>query len=111
MKIKDVFKKIFEFSKNSMSFELEKDNEEIIYDIRREKNEEVPKISKNYDKNVDYIKKRFDYPHNNDVVMREIELAGSCRAVIVFYDGMCDGNSINDGIIKPLLELPAFTEN
>lgn len=110
MKIRKIIKYLFgwEYAQKQSSFDLEYNTRESFCDTKREK---TPKISKKYDKNLEYIKQRFDYPHNNDVVVREIELCGKCRAALVFYDGMCDGTAINDGIIKPLLEIPSFIDD
>lgn len=110
MKLANLAKRllIYEPPENNTPYLLEDKTDKPVYDIRNEKEEKTPEISKQYSENINYIKKRFDYPHNNDVVIREIMLRENVQAAVVFYDGMCDGDSINNSIIKPLLELPAF---
>jgi len=77
------------------------------YDVRNEgKITEPVKVNEKIRYNRDYIKKRFNVPLNNDVVVREILLMDSAEAFIVFYDGMSDIKSINEGIIRSLLEIP-----
>lgn len=91
------------------TFNLEKEKETPVYDVRKEKaSEKIPEISDSLQKNKAYISKRFDYPHNNDVVIKDIILNGDTKVFLIFFDGMCDGDTINTGIIKPLLELPVL---
>ncbi len=68
------------------------------------------KISKKIKDNKTYIESRFSVPKNNDVVIKELKIKGDTKAFVLFYDGMCDGDQINEGIIKPLLEIPLFEE-
>lgn len=82
-----------------------------VYDVRQQRPPETaPPISSVLSENREYIEKRFDFPHNNDVVIRDVALHGGARAIVVFYDGMCDGDAINGGIIKPLQELSVFND-
>ena len=112
MKIFQIIKNIFFFSppEEEHSFTIPPKEPSAVYDVRNEPETKIKKnVSDNIEDNLEYIKKRFDYPHNNDVVIRELTLNENVRAFLVFYDGMCDGTSINDGIIKPLLEIPLFS--
>ncbi len=113
MKIFDLIRKIVLYKPppEGNSFTLTETHEKPAYDVRTEKPAPpVPKISRSLDFNRGYIEERFDYPQNNDVVIRDIVLRGGVRAIVVFYDGMCDGTAINDGIIKALLELPIYNK-
>ena len=113
MKIFDLIRKIVLYKPppEGNSFTLAETHEKPAYDVRTEKPAPpVPKISRSLDFNRGYIEERFDYPQNNDVVIRDIVLRGGVRAIVVFYDGMCDGTAINDGIIKALLELPIYNK-
>lgn len=113
MKIFDLIRKIVLYKPppEENSFTLAETHEKPAYDVRTEKPAPpVPKISRSLDFNRGYIEERFDYPQNNDVVIRDIVLRGGVRAIVVFYDGMCDGTAINDGIIKALLELPIYNK-
>lgn len=112
MKVTQIFKNIFFFSppKEENTFTISQNEPHTAYDVRSEPAPKKPEnVSDNIEDNLDYIKKRFDYPHNNDVIIRELTLNENIQAFLVFYDGMCDGTSINDGIIKPLLEIPLFS--
>ena len=113
MKIFDLIRKIVLYKPppEGNSFTLAETHEKPTYDVRTEKPAPpVPKISRSLDFNRGYIEERFDYPQNNDVVIRDIVLRGGVHAIAVFYDGMCDGTAINDGIIKALLELPIYNK-
>ena len=101
----------FDMPKEEKTFILNKNNTKIIYDIRSDKEPTVPEISKDYDDNLNYIKKRFDYPKNNDVVIREIKIINKTRAFLIHYDGMSDSVSIDFAVISPLLEIPQYSDN
>ena len=89
---------------------IPQEDKHISYDVRRERIIQTPQISCDIQFNMFYMTKRFDYPKNNDVVLRKIKLKGDIRGFLMFYDGMSDTNSVNNGIIKPLLELPLFQD-
>ncbi len=105
-------KKAFVYSEpiESDIFELETQDLNIKYDVRAEKEEITPEISSNIEKNYNYIKERFDYPNNNDVVIRKFEISDKRSCFIVFYDGMVDTRSVDQDIIKAMLELPLFNK-
>lgn len=113
MNLIDMAKKLLIFSPpaDEVSFNLTEKSDGALYDVRKDTNNQKPaKVFKNIEDNCKYIKERFDYPHNNDVVIRELSLNGDTKAFLVFYDGMCDGVNINNGIIKALLELPFIAD-
>lgn len=58
------------------------------------------------DKNLAYIKERFKYPVNNDIVIREIMLKQQKRAFIVFIDGMVQSEIVDEAVIKTMQEIP-----
>ena len=75
--MKNILKKIFTFEvpTENNKFIIKNESDSVLYDVRKEeqdKKEEV--LSKNYDLNLEYIKYRFSYPENNDVVIRNIKL-------------------------------------
>ncbi len=82
------------------------ENDELEYDVRREKKVEKNYVSESIEENLSYMRKRFNVPLNNDVVIRELKMKCGISAFIVFYDGMVDGKTVNNNIIKSLLELP-----
>lgn len=98
---------LYQHNEEKEDFVLKKDKYKPIYDVRREKIPQEDKaISKNIEINMQIIKERFAYPKNADVVIRELTLKGDTKSFLVFYDGMCNGGAINEGIIKPLLQIP-----
>ncbi len=111
--MKNFIKKLFTFEVPSQreNFIIEDKDEHIGYDVRYEdydKKEE--KVSKNYDENLQYIKKRFSYPQNNDVVIRNIKLKGDIRAFLVFYDGMVDTQAVDLAVVETLQKLPLLSK-
>lgn len=113
MKISTLLKKMFIFSRpiGNDIFELEQDDSNISYDVRKNEEEKIPPISKNIKVNYNYIRDRFKYPENNDVVLRELMLGGRRKCFIAFYDGMVDSQAIDQDIIKTLLSFPYLDEN
>ncbi len=110
MKLKNLLKKIFVFSppQSEDMFVLQKEDN-ISFDVRKEVKNEVQNISDNYDFNINYIKKRFDYPNNNDFVIREIKILKNTRVFLILYDGMVSSSAIQYSIITPLLEIPQYS--
>ena len=108
MSIANIIKRcvFYQYNKEKEGFVLKK-NDAPVYDVRTEavspRNE---KIFSEIDKNKNYIKKRFSSGLNDDFIIRDMSLNGDAKCFVVFYDGMCSGEKINEGIIKPLLELP-----
>lgn len=104
---------LFNKGNRSRNFTLTDDEEIINYDVRGEnvKSTGDDKIFKSIDKNLAYVKARFKYPINNDVVIREIMIKNKVRAFVVFIDGMVDTDSVNNSVIKSLQALPYFTED
>ena len=111
MNTKKLFQKFIGYrpAQTDLPFKITKETDKPIYDVREDKPPEpTPKVFSEIEANMNYIKVRFDVPKNKDVVLRAICLNGGTKAFIVSYDGMCDGTSINDGVIKALLALPVF---
>ena len=108
MKADKIIKKLFTFSKpiENDIFKLETSDLNIKYDVREENEDIIPNISKDIEFNYEYIKKRFDFPNNNDVVIRRFEMRDKRKCFVVFYDGMVDTRSVDQDIIKTLLQLP-----
>lgn len=68
----------------------------------QKKNTKVP-ISKDVEDNIAYVQKQFNYPINKDIIVREFKALGKYRAFIVYIDGMVDRITINNFILRPLL--------
>ena len=81
------------------------------YDVRGESEATTERdtVFCDIEQNLSYVKKRFTYPINNDVVIREISMRRGRRAFIVFIDGMVSSELVDLAVIKPLLELPFFS--
>ena len=106
-------KRLFTFDDSGYrdDFTLSKPEPLAAYDVREEKKEEEKAyVYNNIEENLAYIKKRFTYPINNDVVIREISMKGGRRAFIVFIDGMVTTESVNEAVIKSMQELPYFAD-
>lgn len=96
---------------NDFTLERQSDNTE--YDVREEKTEttENDKVYADIEQNLLYVKKRFTYPINNDIVIREIRMKHDRKAFLVFIDGMVSTDMVDLAIIKNLLEIPYFTDD
>lgn len=58
------------------------------------------------DVNKEYIKKRFNYPNNSDIKIREFSITireKQYSAFLLYIDGMIDSDSINRFVIEPLM--------
>lgn len=85
--------------------------------LRREKSNlndncinEKGNVSKEIDINKSYIKDMFSIPQNQDVVIREFNIAHKTKAVLVFVDGMVDKTTINQFVLPQLME-PKYFED
>lgn len=107
MSLKKFLKNIFLFSEDcpTHEFELKKTHQ---YNFKTYSKDF--KISAYISKNEKYIKERFNIPLNNDVVFREITLAGERKAFAVFIDGMVDTNHVDFGIIETMQMIPRITD-
>ena len=64
------------------------------------------RVYSNLYSNLEYIKTRYNYLINSDIIIREFSLfvrEKKYSAFIVFIDGMVDSNLINDFILSPLM--------
>lgn len=82
------------------------------YDVRKEQDyfESEKMVTGDYDADLAYIKQRFDYPTNSDIVIRELVIGKNERVFLLMIDGMVDMQIIDLSIIKPLLELPELLD-
>lgn len=70
----------------------------------KQKNSNGAKVDKKLQVNLENIKLEFNAPTNQDVVIREFKVLQQSNAFIVYIDGMADKNTINDYILRQLLE-------
>lgn len=68
------------------------------------KEQDTSEVPCNIEKNIEYIKKQFNYPLNTDIVIKQFNVLGKYRAFIVYIDGMADRTTINDFILRPLMK-------
>lgn len=82
------------------------------YDVRNEQTEttETDKVFSTIEENLSYVKKRFTYPINNDIVIREITMKEGRKAFIVLIDGMVSTDMVDLAVIKTMLEIPYFSD-
>ncbi len=114
MKLLDAVKNIFTFvpPSENRQFVLKETPNTIDYDIRKEKKPETTqRVSSDIEENLAYIRNRFSIPLNNDFVLRTLRLKNDRKAFVVFIDGMVDTDSVDNNIIKSLLELPYFADD
>ena len=113
MKLTDLLKKMFIFSRpiGNDIFELKEEENNINYDVREDETEKVPPISSDININYEYIKKRFQYPDNNDVILRKLLLGGKRKGFVAFYDGMVNTQAVDQDVIKTLLSFPYLNED
>lgn len=104
---------LFEPPAQEKTFYLKTQENGTKYDVRNEKTEDTASdtVSQNYDENIAYVKKRFTYPINNDIIIREIKMREDRKAFVVFIDGMVNGDAVDLSVIKTLLEIPYFTDD
>lgn len=109
-KIKDYV--LFTPRSHENKFYLKNSANQTEYDVRTEKTEstETDTVFDDIEKNLSYVKKRFSYPLNNDIVIREIKMKEGRRAFLVFIDGMVSSELVDLAIIKTLFELPYFSD-
>lgn len=99
------------FLKNFFKFEAPKEphkfyikEPELQIASKYSKNE---KISNDLNKNIEIVKSFFHFPKSNDFKMRNFKInidSKEYNAIILFYDGLVDSNSINSCILKPLMK-------
>ena len=61
------------------------------------------KFSKNISENVNYIKEKFCYDKNKDIIIREFESPSGVKCFLAYIDGMANTAGINDFIIRAIM--------
>lgn len=75
---------------------------------KEDESDELEEVSKDINKNLEYIKKTYNYPDNGDLIIREFKVVAKDKnldAFIVLFDGMVDSNIVDSHILKPLMLL------
>lgn len=63
-------------------------------------------IFSSYDKNIEYVKTKYNLLINNDIVLKEFEIIiknKKFKAFLLFIDGLVDSESLNSSLLEPLL--------
>lgn len=113
MNMLKIFKDIFTFNPDyDEGFELKNNESSAVYDVRNEKESKSPHyVTDNIEENLSYMKKRFTYPINNDIIIREIKMKNERRAFLTFIDGMVDSELVDLAVIKTLQSLPFYSDD
>ena len=111
MNLKEIFNKAFNriFIKQEnqyYDFALAENYDQNKCQIEDNKKDEELKIYPSLDVNLEYIKTKYNFLINSDIVLREFILSArgkQYKAFLLFVDGMSDTNLINDYVLKPLM--------
>lgn len=113
MNFQKILSKIFLFSPSNDNPEeiMEENLVDIKYDERKVTQAKRETVSAQINDNLNLIRDRFSVPKNNDVVIKQFSIKGDIKCFLFYYDGMSDTASINEYIIKGLLELPYVSQS
>ena len=113
MNLRSRAKSIFWFEQPPINehFIMHRDIKDTEYDVRDEKESEKDfYVTDDIEENRAYIRKRFNYPLNNDIIIREIRLKNNRKSFILFIDGMVSTQAVDGAVIETLLKLPYFND-
>lgn len=79
-------------------------------DLNKNKELYSQPILKTIESNINFINSAFNTTVNKDIIIRKFIVGGKYKAILVFLDGMVDKNTINNSILKPLLNNEKFKE-
>lgn len=68
------------------------------------------KISSKINVNEEYVKKRLNYPKNNDIIIKDFTIKGERKCFSIAIEGMVNSQLIDDAIIEPMLKLPYIND-
>lgn len=108
MDFKNILKKLFTWEvPNNYQFELPEKTENTESTVENTTNTTAEKdIFPSIDVNLEYLKTRYNFLINSDIVIREFNLLVQNRhykAFLLFIDGMTDTDLINNYVLKPLM--------
>ena len=98
-------KKFFKYKpQNKYDFNIQATENATVQDLDSEKIKE--KVFYSLQKNLEYIKSKFNALINSDIIIREFSL--TCKnkqynAFLIYIDGMTDSVIINDFVLRPLM--------
>jgi len=106
MNFKNFFDTFFSWNEEkNYEFNLP-ESENTLTTSSEDKNTATKNIFPSVDVNLDYIKTRYNFLINSDIIIREFTLSARNRqykAFLIFIEGMVDSNLINDYVLKPLM--------
>ena len=103
--MKNFFRKLFQYHENSGYEFIISNTANNIPENEFEK-KDTTTVSSNLSKNLEYLKSKYNLLINSDIKIRDFVLpikSKNFSAFILYIEGMVDGDSINDFILKPLL--------
>ena len=107
MKIKDILTNTFGYTpKASYQFSLPANHEKNTAQDNKQISDESSNVFTNLDKNLDYIKTKYNLLINSDIVTREFILNArgkQYKAFLLYIDGMVDSQILNDFVLEPLM--------
>lgn len=59
---------------------------------------------------INYIKGQFNLPDNKDIIIREFKIGRKIGAFIVYVEGMVDKKTINESLLRSLMDKDVITE-
>lgn len=106
MEINMDFKKLFLFKEpeNKSTFILENEQK-----YKNNGHEEF-KISSKIKLNEDYVKKRLNYPKNNDIVIKDFTIKGERHCFAVVIEGMVNSQVADLSIVETMLKMPYISD-
>lgn len=75
---------------------------------KTQKNDDEKNISKSLSDNINYLKKKFHVPTNQDAIIREFNIAHKLPACVVFIDGMVEESIIIQFTLPQLMDVNPF---
>ena len=107
MDFKNIFNKLFTWEvPNNYQFELPEKTDDTESTVKNNINSVEKNIFSSIDVNLEYLKTRYNFLINSDIVIREFNLLVQNRqykAFLLFIDGMTDTDLINNYVLKPLM--------
>ena len=104
---KNIFNKLFTWEvPNNYQFELPEKTDDTESTVKNTTNNVEKNIFSSIDVNLEYLKTRYNFLINSDIVIREFNLLVQNRqykAFLLFIDGMTDTDLINNYVLKPLM--------
>lgn len=68
------------------------------------------KISSKVNLNEEYVKKRLNYPKNNDIIIKDFTIKGERRCFAVAIEGMVNSQVADLAIIETMLKMPYISD-